>query len=96
MAFDRAPKTSPVYLPSAQVVREIALAVPSSSRPIENRELARLQEPCALGHDNPFRVLAEQWEAERIDSVPNAAKTAEQRLETLSRMLTDALGSDAK
>jgi hypothetical protein len=64
-AFDRAPQTSSLYVPTAQTIREIALALPRSSAPVKQSDsVASLPEHCKLAPDNPFRKLAESWEYE--------------------------------
>lgn len=91
VAFDRAPRTSPVYVPSAQVVREIAMSLPATQSKLELRPVAELEEMCTLGGDNPFRALADKWANERVGEGPGAAGVSKQRLELLSRMLAEAM-----
>jgi hypothetical protein len=67
-AFTKAPSASTLYVPSAQTIREIALALPDPRpREPEAHPAAALQESSTLSPTNPFLNLAHKWEYESLD-----------------------------
>ncbi len=83
LAFERAPATSSLYVPSARVVRELALAVPTPTPAPKSEAIAALPEPCALSPDNPFLELARKWEREHL----GLGVTADGRMKELLSLL---------
>lgn len=65
-AFERAPTTSSLYVPSAQSIREIALSLPEA-RKEPATQAPVLAEPCELQPDNPFLKLAQSCEYESLE-----------------------------
>ena len=93
-ALHKCPAASAQFIPTAQTVREIALALPSS-RPQERgaTPLTALPEPCALSPSNPFLNLTQRWEYESLElgldpDRPPPNHLAARRLQELDAMLS--------
>jgi hypothetical protein len=64
-ALAKAPSASSLFVPTAQVVREIALALPREQSPLPYEIVPMRALPEAtreLKADNPFLLLAQKWE----------------------------------
>lgn len=67
-AFASAAEKSPMFVPTAQMVRGLAKALPSpSSQSSERLSSADLQPTVDLRPDNPFLLIAIKWERESRD-----------------------------
>lgn len=93
-AFVRAPQLSALYLPSAQAVREAALALPKSAPAAQTRPVPALPAPVKLGADNPFLYLAQKWEFESLElgldpEKPSPKHIAKRRMQELLDLLAD-------
>lgn len=94
VAITRAPSTSSSFVPSAQTVREIALALPKSAPAAQTRPMPALPAPVKLGADNPFLYLAQKWEFESLElgldpEKPSPKHIAKRRMQELLDLLAD-------
>jgi hypothetical protein len=94
-AFAKAPSVSSMFVPTAQVVREIAEALPRMQSFPANVVPIRGALPeatCTLEADNPFLLLARKWEQESYDlgldpEKPSPRGIGERRLEEIDELL---------
>lgn len=93
-ALAKAPGASSLFVPTAQTVREIALALPrDTGRQAQCERLRQLPEATrSLAADNPFLVLARKWEEESRDlgldpDRPSPRQVAQGRLHEIDGLL---------
>jgi|WetSurMetagenome_2_1015567.scaffolds.fasta_scaffold10221_2 hypothetical protein len=94
-AFAKAPSASSSFVPTAQVVREIAVALPrrqSFSANVVSVRGALPEATCTLAEANPFLLMARKWEQESYDlgldpERPSPRGIGERRLQEIDKLL---------